>query len=103
GQPAAEGHRDGLGAQRAGSLQLPGVAVVEGVVFGDDTGKFHGFSCIGSCVVHKFLSFCPFSLEKGPTLLYNVNEWDATVCKGDSFQTCVLNFVRPYKRWAFSL
>ena len=25
-------------------------------------------------VVHKFLSFCPFSLEKGLTLLYNVNE-----------------------------
>ena len=74
GQPAAEGHRDGLGAQRAGSLQLPGVAVVEGVVFGDDTGKFHGFSCFGLYVVHKFLSFCPFSLEKGPTLLYNVNE-----------------------------
>ena len=41
GQPAAHGHGDPFGPQRSGLRQLPGVAVVEGIVFGNDTGQFH--------------------------------------------------------------
>ena len=43
-QSAAHGDGDALCAHGPGLPQLPGVAVVEGVVFGNDTGKFHGVS-----------------------------------------------------------
>ena len=41
GQAAAHGHGYLPRAQRSGLGQLPGVAVVEWVVFSDDTGKSH--------------------------------------------------------------
>ena len=41
GQTAAHGHGHLPRAQRSGLGQLPGVAVVERIVFSDDTGKSH--------------------------------------------------------------
>ena len=41
GQAAAHGHGHLPRAQRPGLGQLPGVAVVEWVIFGNDTSKLH--------------------------------------------------------------
>ena len=52
---AAHGDGDVLRAQQLCLSQLPRVAVVERVVFGDDTGKFHGVTskvCEISVILH---------------------------------------------------
>ena len=64
GQPAAYGHRHPLSTQCLCLLQLPSVAVVEGIVFGNDPGKLIHCEIY---IVHTEITCVSFHLWAGCT------------------------------------